>query len=79
MSNPVFMWVQADAYQSTGCYNILCSGFIQTSNEIAIGATINPVSDLDGPQYDINILVWRVSATGPHLFPKIFMEDQYFV
>lgn len=55
------MW-QTDAYQSTGCYNLLCSGFVQTSNSIAIGATITPVSTLSGSQYDISILIWKVSG-----------------
>ncbi|KAJ1277143.1 hypothetical protein BS78_05G272000 [Paspalum vaginatum] len=36
--NPrLFIYWTRDAYQSTGCYN-LCSGFVQTNNQIAIGA-----------------------------------------
>ncbi|RWW08394.1 hypothetical protein BHE74_00043072 [Ensete ventricosum] len=50
---------QSDAYQATGCYNLLCSGFIQINNEIAMGASISPISDYDGSQYDISILVWK--------------------
>ncbi|GMP42074.1 hypothetical protein CsSME_00011937 [Camellia sinensis var. sinensis] len=29
---------QRDAYQHTGCYNLRCPGFIQTSNKMALGA-----------------------------------------
>lgn len=54
--------VQTDAYQATGCYNLLCSGFVQTSNVIAIGAAITPISSSAGSQYDIRILIWKVSA-----------------
>lgn len=54
--------VQTDAYQATGCYNLLCSGFVQTSNEIAIGAAVTPVSSIDSSQYDIRILIWKVSV-----------------
>lgn len=52
---------QSDAYQATGCYNLLCSGFIQINSEIAIGASIAPLSAYGGSQYDISILVWKVS------------------
>lgn len=55
-----FFDVQTDAYQATGCYNLLCSGFIQTNNRIAIGAAIQPTSTYDGGQFDISILVWKV-------------------
>ncbi|CAN6373638.1 unnamed protein product [Urochloa humidicola] len=27
-----------DGYNKTGCYNLRCPGFIQTNNQIAIGA-----------------------------------------
>jgi hypothetical protein len=53
--------LQSDAYQATGCYNILCSGFIQINSEIAMGASIFPISNYGGSQYDISILIWKVS------------------
>ncbi|GAB4845736.1 hypothetical protein Ancab_039138 [Ancistrocladus abbreviatus] len=52
-------WTQTDAYQTTGCYNLLCSGFVQTNTKIAIGAAISPVSAHSGRQYDINVMVWK--------------------
>ncbi|XP_047311718.1 uncharacterized protein LOC124915104 [Impatiens glandulifera] len=53
-----FTYWTSDAYQATGCYNLLCSGFIQTNNDIAIGAAISPTSSYEGGQFDISLLVW---------------------
>ncbi|KAG1347030.1 Periplasmic nitrate reductase [Cocos nucifera] len=54
-----FTYWTTDAYQTTGCYNLLCSGFIQTNNRIAIGAAISPTSTYNGGQFDISLLVWK--------------------
>lgn len=66
LQNPPLLFVmgsiqQSDSYQATGCYNLLCSGFIQTNSKIAIGAAISPVSLAAGNQYDITILIWKVN------------------
>ncbi|WOK99936.1 hypothetical protein Cni_G08648 [Canna indica] len=54
-----FTYWTTDAYQATGCYNLLCSGFVQTSNKIAIGAAISPTSVYNGRQFDISLLIWK--------------------
>ncbi|PSR89566.1 hypothetical protein CEY00_Acc29769 [Actinidia chinensis var. chinensis] len=54
-----FTYWTTDAYQATGCYNLLCSGFVQTSNKISIGAAISPRSSDSGRQFDIGIMVWK--------------------
>ncbi|XP_043723103.1 uncharacterized protein LOC122670330 [Telopea speciosissima] len=54
-----FTYWTTDAYQATGCYNLLCSGFVQTNNKIAIGAAISPTSGYNGGQFDISLLVWK--------------------
>ncbi|XP_060213987.1 protein neprosin-like isoform X2 [Lycium barbarum] len=54
-----FTYWTSDAYQATGCYNLLCSGFVQTNNKIAIGAAISPTSSYSGGQYDISIMIWK--------------------
>ncbi|KAJ0989018.1 hypothetical protein J5N97_007374 [Dioscorea zingiberensis] len=54
-----FTYWTTDAYQATGCYNLLCSGFVQTNNKIAIGAAISPTSIYKGRQFDISLLVWK--------------------
>jgi hypothetical protein len=40
---------------------MLCSGFVQINSEIAMGASIFPTSSYSGSQYDISILIWKVS------------------
>ncbi|KAL8235945.1 hypothetical protein R6Q59_017026 [Mikania micrantha] len=59
-----FTYWTSDAYQATGCYNLLCSGFIQINNQIALGASISPISKYHGSQYDISILVWKDPEQG---------------
>lgn len=59
---------QTDAYQATGCYNLLCSGFVQTNNKIAVGAAISPRSSYNGRQFDIGLMIWKVSL----LFSSIY-------
>ncbi|KAF1875872.1 hypothetical protein Lal_00006503 [Lupinus albus] len=54
-----FTYWTTDAYQATGCYNLLCSGFIQTNNKIAIGAAISPRSGYNNRQFDIGVMVWK--------------------
>ncbi|XP_027155570.1 uncharacterized protein LOC113760867 [Coffea eugenioides] len=60
----LFTYWTSDAYQATGCYNLLCSGFIQINSEIALGASISPLSSYKGSQYDISILVWKDPKEG---------------
>ncbi|WOK91817.1 hypothetical protein Cni_G00508 [Canna indica] len=60
----LFTYWTSDSYQATGCYNLLCSGFIQVNSEIAMGATIFPISRYGGSQYDISILVWKDPKEG---------------
>ncbi|MFS8019073.1 putative neprosin [Helianthus anomalus] len=60
----LFTYWTSDAYQATGCYNLLCSGFIQINNNIAMGASISPVSAFRNSQYDISILIWKDQKEG---------------
>ncbi|GMI99355.1 hypothetical protein like AT1G55360 [Hibiscus trionum] len=60
----LFTYWTSDAYGDTGCYNLLCSGFVQTNNEIAMGGSIYPVSSYHASQYDISILVWKDPKDG---------------
>ncbi|PWA33746.1 hypothetical protein CTI12_AA624730 [Artemisia annua] len=60
----LFTYWTSDAYQATGCYNLLCSGFIQINNEIAMGGSISPISQFHGSQYDITILIWKDPGDG---------------
>ncbi|XP_043704012.1 uncharacterized protein LOC122654099 isoform X2 [Telopea speciosissima] len=60
----LFTYWTSDSYQATGCYNLLCSGFVQTNSKIAIGAAISPTSQFSGNQYDITILIWKDPKLG---------------
>ncbi|XP_050264796.1 uncharacterized protein LOC126708858 isoform X1 [Quercus robur] len=46
-----------DGYRWTGCINLICAGFVQTSSVIALGSTFSNVSTLHGPQFHINIRI----------------------
>jgi hypothetical protein len=55
-SKPVFfIYWTADDYQSTGCYNLTCAAFVQTSSAVTIGGTLSPVSTSGGTQYEIQL------------------------
>ncbi|XP_019057806.1 PREDICTED: uncharacterized protein LOC109116584 [Tarenaya hassleriana] len=54
-----FAYWTKDGYKSTGCFNILCAGFVHTSKKIALGAPIEPISSGDN-QYDIAISLFKV-------------------
>ncbi|KAF3452382.1 hypothetical protein FNV43_RR02815 [Rhamnella rubrinervis] len=60
----LFTYWTSDSYQATGCYNLLCAGFVQTNSKIAIGAAISPVSSYAANQYDISILIWKDPRLG---------------
>ncbi|PAN17485.1 hypothetical protein PAHAL_3G135300 [Panicum hallii] len=64
-NNPRFFtyWTD-DAYRETGCYNLHCSGFVQTSSRVAIGAAISPISSYGARQFDITVLIWKDPRQG---------------
>ncbi|KAL9298768.1 putative neprosin [Arabidopsis thaliana] len=55
----LFIYWTSDTYNVTGCYNLQCRGFIQTSNTIILGGTITPVSTFEGKQFEITVSVWK--------------------
>ncbi|CAI9103284.1 OLC1v1001740C1 [Oldenlandia corymbosa var. corymbosa] len=42
---------------STGCLNLECAGFVQISNEIALGATFPELSSIDGSQFEFSVMI----------------------
>ncbi|KMT12088.1 hypothetical protein BVRB_5g100430 [Beta vulgaris subsp. vulgaris] len=46
-----------DSGQSTGCYNAMCAGFVQTSQEITLGQILSPISVYWGRQYYVDLTV----------------------
>ncbi|PUZ44567.1 hypothetical protein GQ55_8G114000 [Panicum hallii var. hallii] len=64
-ANPrLFIYWTSDAYQKTGCYNLFCSGFVQTNEQIAIGGSLSPQSVYGGSQYEFDILIWKDPTGG---------------
>nr|VDD26968.1 unnamed protein product [Brassica oleracea] len=55
-------WMK-DAYRKTGCINLLCSGFVQTSKHLALGAAIEPVSRSGHEQYYITVKIYQDSQS----------------
>ncbi|CAJ1972757.1 unnamed protein product [Sphenostylis stenocarpa] len=55
----LFVYWTADGSMKTGCFDLTCPGFIQTSNEIALGAAIHPISLPGGLPYVITIYIYK--------------------
>uniref|UniRef100_A0A0D9X7J7 Neprosin PEP catalytic domain-containing protein n=1 Tax=Leersia perrieri TaxID=77586 RepID=A0A0D9X7J7_9ORYZ len=60
----LFIYWTRDAYNRTGCYNLACSGFVQTNPQFVLGGSISPVSSYGGTQYEYDYLVWKDPASG---------------
>jgi hypothetical protein len=54
----LFTYWTADGYSSTGCYNLTCSAFVQTSSSFAPGMVVGPISVPGGSQYIIELAYW---------------------
>lgn len=51
---------QVDGSKKTGCFDLTCPGFVQTSHEIALGAAIYPISVPYGLPYEIIVYIFKV-------------------
>ncbi|CAN1162427.1 hypothetical protein LINPERHAP2_LOCUS24502, partial [Linum perenne] len=60
----LFTFWTSDGYRSTGCYNLECPGFVQTSSKIALGSPVVPVSIYGGNQFDISINIQKDITSG---------------
>ncbi|KAM0020135.1 putative neprosin [Helianthus debilis subsp. tardiflorus] len=63
----LFIYWTSDGFQRKGCFNLECSGFIQISNKIALGATMSPTSVIYGSQHDITIIILKDVESGDWL------------
>ncbi|KAG2326142.1 hypothetical protein Bca52824_008870 [Brassica carinata] len=58
----LFVFWTTDDYKQTRCYNVNCNpGFVQRSNSITVGGAYTPVSQYDGEQYELSVLIWKVN------------------
>ncbi|GKV48737.1 hypothetical protein SLEP1_g55536 [Rubroshorea leprosula] len=53
-----FAYWTKDAYKQTGCFDLTCSGFIQTSSQVALGAAIEPISSKSGEQFQVPVAIF---------------------
>ncbi|EFJ13893.1 hypothetical protein SELMODRAFT_424167 [Selaginella moellendorffii] len=55
----LFVYWTADGYDKTGCYNLQCQGFVQTSNKYVLGGSFSSVSTPDSTQYEKTLCVFQ--------------------
>ncbi|KAF4348189.1 hypothetical protein G4B88_029684 [Cannabis sativa] len=60
----LFVYWTKDQYESTGCFDLTCSGFIQTNPKVVLGGTLEPWSKERGPQYELPITITQDENTG---------------
>ncbi|KAI3986894.1 hypothetical protein MKX01_014595 [Papaver californicum] len=60
----LFGYWTADGHQATGCYNMLCPGFIQISQNIFFGHQFTQSSIYGQISYDVHLMVHRAQDTG---------------
>jgi len=53
------------ASNNQGCFNLLCQGFVQVTDKVALGGPITPLSVYNGPNYEIVIKVFKVKKNIP--------------
>ena len=66
---------QADGFIKTGCYNILCPGFVQVSTRIPLGILFGPVSVYGGPQYEVGIRIYKVAPTSLNMKVEVSRNE----
>ncbi|WJX41532.1 hypothetical protein P8452_28872 [Trifolium repens] len=57
-STRLFIYWTKDTYKSTGCFDLTCSGFVQTNKNVGLGGTIGPISTPLGQQYELNFGIY---------------------
>ncbi|XP_026436335.1 uncharacterized protein LOC113334212 [Papaver somniferum] len=54
----------ADKFNTTGCYNIYCPGFVQTTSKISLGSNFDHISIINGTQYSSTFVMFQEKSTG---------------
>ncbi|KAF8379089.1 hypothetical protein HHK36_028518 [Tetracentron sinense] len=73
----IFTVWTADGYQKTGCWNILCPGFVQVDKEVFLGEPLTNTSIYNGDQFDMMAYVYKDQVTGNWWF--VFTEENIHV
>ncbi|KAI3923384.1 hypothetical protein MKW98_026978 [Papaver atlanticum] len=58
-----FIFYTKDGYKS-GCYNLLCDGFVQTASDFCLGGSFSEVSTFNGVQKDANFSIHKDQIGG---------------
>jgi len=58
----LFTYWTADDYSTTGCYNLTCPAFVQTSSSFAPGMALGSVSVIGGAQYIMELAYWHTGG-----------------
>ncbi|KAI3893716.1 hypothetical protein MKX03_006146 [Papaver bracteatum] len=53
-----------DGYSRTGCFNLLCDGFVQTSSDFSLGCNFTEVSTFNGDQKDAGFGILKDRSNG---------------
>jgi hypothetical protein len=60
----LFIYTTSRAYaQGSGCYNLMCSRFVQTNSSVVIAGSFTTYSTVGGPQYELPLTVYRDPGT----------------
>ncbi|XAR67658.1 hypothetical protein NMG60_11002503 [Bertholletia excelsa] len=58
-----FVYWTSDGYQTTGCYDLDCPGFVQMSTKIAVGAPVGAVSIYGEESFEILVEIFQDLGT----------------
>ncbi|KAI3927146.1 hypothetical protein MKX01_029914 [Papaver californicum] len=59
-----FIYWTTDGYRNTGCYNLLCDGFVQTASNVVLGSHFNEMSTFNGSQRDVSVNIHKDQSSG---------------
>ncbi|KAI3960520.1 hypothetical protein MKW98_003019 [Papaver atlanticum] len=60
----LFTYWTTDGYLSSGCFNLLCDGFVHTSLDISLGCNFTEVSTFNGDQKDATFSIQKDQSSG---------------
>ncbi|KAI3847839.1 hypothetical protein MKX03_026899 [Papaver bracteatum] len=59
-----FIYWTMDGYLISGCYNLLCHGFVQTTSNISLGCNFTEVSTFNGEKKDATFSIRKDQSSG---------------
>ncbi|KAI3964768.1 hypothetical protein MKW92_012878 [Papaver armeniacum] len=59
-----FIYWTTDNYVGSGCYNLLCEGFVHTASSVALGCNFTELSTFNGSQKDATFSIHKDKSSG---------------